>query len=153
MPGSPIGLHTGSPQDVKSRLDADRRGCPYLVYRDAGDAQQLVPLEPSTERVTIGRAPESGITLAWDTEISRVHARFERIDVAWTIVDDGLSRNGTFVNQHRLHGRHRLRDGDVLRFGDTLVAFRDPAPASKVTTPAEGEAVRLSAAQLRVLVA
>src|SRR3954454_6557188 len=119
MPGSPIGLHTGSPQDVKSRLDADRRRCPYLVYRDAEDVQRLVTLDDDAGRLTVGRAPECSISLPWDGEVSRVHAQFERIDVAWTVVDDGLSRNGSFVNGRRLHGRHRLRDTDLLRFGDT----------------------------------
>ena len=34
-------------------------------------------------------------------------------------MDDGLSRNGTFVNGERLSGRRRLTDGDTLRFGGT----------------------------------
>ena len=33
----------------------------------------------------------------------------------WTVVDDGLSRNGTYVNGERIHGRRRLVDGDTPR--------------------------------------
>ena len=53
------------------------------------------------------------MALPWDTEVSRLHAELERIAGEWTIVDDGLSRNGTYVNGTRISGRTRLRDGDT----------------------------------------
>jgi DNA-binding CsgD family transcriptional regulator len=79
----------------------------------------------------------------------------ERAGALWTLVDDGLSRNGSFVNGERLRGRRRLVDGDELRFGDTIVVFRAPLPVFEETVPAEGtsEPVRISEAQRRVLVA
>ena len=43
------------------------------------------------------------------------------------LVDDE-SRNGSYLNGKRIRGRHALRDGDVLRFGDTVVLFRAPVP-------------------------
>jgi class 3 adenylate cyclase len=43
----------------------------------------------------------------------------------WLIGDDGVSRNGTFVNGERLNGRRRLRHGDVIRIGRTALAFND----------------------------
>lgn len=155
MPGSPIAPHAGSPGDVKARLIADRLGDPYVVFRDPDGAQQLVRLERAADRLTVGRQPDCAIALPWDLGASRVHAQLERLAGAWTVVDDGLSRNGSFVNGRRLHGRRRLADGDVMRFGDTLVAFRDPTPASQGTVPAEDGAgeVRISDAQRRVLVA
>jgi hypothetical protein len=84
-----------------------------------------------------------------------VHARLERIGSAWTVVDDGLSRNGSFVNAQRLHGRRRLLDGDVLRVGATHVAFRDPFPATEATAPPDDQPaeIRISDAQRRVLLA
>jgi pSer/pThr/pTyr-binding forkhead associated (FHA) protein len=62
------------------------------------------------------------------------------------VVDEGLSRNGTFVNDERLTGRHRLSDGDTLRFGRTRVTFRSETgePESQVS---------LSTTQRRVLAA
>ena len=36
--------------------------------------------------------------------MSRVHALLQRVAGAWTILDDGLSRNGTFVNGERVVG-------------------------------------------------
>ena len=57
-----------------------------------------------------------------------MHAELERLGEEWALADDGLSRNGSFVNGERVVGRRRLRDGDVLRFGDTPVLFRAPSP-------------------------
>lgn len=42
------------------------------------------------------------------------------------VVDDGLSRNGTFVNGERVLGQRRLEDGDQLEVGRTLLIFRSP---------------------------
>jgi hypothetical protein len=44
----------------------------------------------------------------------------ERVSGEWSVVDDGRSRNGTFVNGERARGRRRLRDADLIR----LVARR-----------------------------
>ena len=43
----------------------------------------------------------------------------------WTVVDEG-SRNGSYLNGQRVSAQHPLREGDVLRFGDTVVLFRAP---------------------------
>ena len=84
------------------------------------------------------------------------------------LVDDGLSSNGTFVNEERLTGRRRLSDGDVLRFGSTTVTYRSPRaqspraqspraqpppPHQRQSAPATPGAVSLSTTQRRVLVA
>ena len=50
------------------------------------------------------------------------------------IEDDGLSRNGTFINGERLTGQQTLRDGDVIAVGDTLLGFRDPEPEQLLAT-------------------
>ena len=71
----------------------------------------------------IGRRPDRGVRLDWDPEVSRVHALLVRVGGAWTVVDDGISRNGTFVNGERVIGRRRLvrRRRAALRFGDAGV--------------------------------
>jgi pSer/pThr/pTyr-binding forkhead associated (FHA) protein len=155
MSASPLGPHAGSARDVKARIEADRRGHPYLVFRDDAGAQRIVGLDPGARELTIGRSPECAVALPWDPEVSRVHARVERVAGAWTVVDDGLSRNGTFVNTRRLHGRRRLEDADVVRCGGTHVAFRDPLPRTEATAPADEDPreARISDAQRRVLVA
>ena len=48
--------------------------------------------------------------------------------------DDRLSHNGTFVNGERLHGRRRLRSGDVISAGGTQLAFVAPAAGAEDAT-------------------
>ncbi|HEU4910345.1 MAG TPA: FHA domain-containing protein, partial [Actinomycetes bacterium] len=58
--------------------------------------------------------------------MSRLHAVLERIAGTWTVWDEGMSRNGTFVNDERVLGRRRLHDGDRVRMGRSLMTFRKP---------------------------
>jgi pSer/pThr/pTyr-binding forkhead associated (FHA) protein len=129
---------------------ADR---PSLVYRDDRRRQHVLSL--SDERLTVGRDPSQDLSLEWDSEVSRLHALLERLGATWTVVDDQISSNGTFVNGVRVSGRRRLRDQDVIRFGATLVTFRDPAAPTQGTAPSGGwtSAAPVGAAQRRVLVA
>jgi predicted component of type VI protein secretion system len=87
-------------------------------------------------RHAVGRDPDGYIVIDWDPEVSRVHAELERIGEIWTIVDDGLSRNGTFVNGERISGRRRLQDGDSIRVGETTLTYqhtsRSSAPATAI---------------------
>jgi pSer/pThr/pTyr-binding forkhead associated (FHA) protein len=146
----PSALHRVSPVELKARLEAERRGRPFLVYVDDQGAQRLVEL--AGERVTLGRGEACDVALPWDGEASRVHALLEPLHEEWS-VDDGGSRNGSFVNGERLAGRRRLRDGDVIRVGRTQIVFRAPAGDSIQTLPSdEPEAPRLTNAQRRVLV-
>ncbi len=54
--------------------------------------------------------------------VSGVHGAFEVAGGEWTIVDDGLSRNGSYLNGERVFGHRRLRDGDLIRLGATVTA-------------------------------
>ena len=142
-----------TPAEVKARLDAERRGDPFLLYRDGGGAQVIVTL---TGPVTVGRRAERDVTLDWDTEVSRLHAQVEPVGSDWIVVDDGLSRNGTYVNGERVNGRRRLTDGDRIVFGETPVTFRAPADAEAESTAAVrvgASDVPLSESQRKVLIA
>ena len=142
--------------ELKARTEAERNGVPFLLYRDGEDKQQLFSFERDVVQASVGRRETADLVLDWDDQVSRLHAQFERVEQDWTVVDDGLSRNGTFVNGERLSGRRRLSDGDSLRFGGTTMIFRSPqldeqagtAVASQIPT-----AVDLSTTQRRVLVA
>lgn len=96
-----------------------------LRFTDDSGRQQELMLTPDQERVTIGRSPQADLALRWDAEVSRLHAAIEYLGAHWTIVDDGLSRNGTFVNGERLVGRRRLMAGDRIRVGTSLVSFHE----------------------------
>ena len=155
-PTSPLAPHVASPIELKAQLEALRGDTPFLVYRDRHDKQRLVPLGPEVHRLTVGRRETNDIALEWDEEVSRLHAEFDRVGDEWTVVDDGLSQNGTYLNGVRVNGRRRLRDRDTVRFGNTVVAFRSPAaPGSLATRPSEARAAapHLSDGQRRVLIA
>jgi pSer/pThr/pTyr-binding forkhead associated (FHA) protein len=149
-------LGHSSPAEIAARLQAERDGVPHLLLRDAGNVQIIVPLDPDRPRVTIGRGEGSDVQIHWDRDASRAHAELERIGGVWTISDDGLSRNGTYINGERVGSRQRLRDGDVLRLGQTVVVFRDPIGAGFSSTNMGGPELvppHVSDAQRRVLVA
>ena len=145
--------HTSTPAELVEQLAADRRGQPYLLLRDPAGDQRLVWLENSS--ITVGRDDSNDLSLPWDQKVSRLHAGIERVGQHWTIVDDGLSRNGTFLNDARVVGRRRLNDRDVLRFGQTEVLFRHPGELPEQTASAEDAAglARLTEGQRQVLVA
>jgi hypothetical protein len=149
---SPVARHTSTPKELQERLEADRRGTPYLVLRDGEGAQILVDLA-LTRALSVGRRPSCDLNLQWDAEVSRLHARLERVGDDWTVVDDGTSRNGTWVNGQRIAGRRRLRDGDVLRCGDTPIAYRCNDGESQTPTSTGRPPLPISDTQRAVLVA
>jgi hypothetical protein len=126
-----------APEDTPELAAARRRGDPYLVYRDAHARQRVLSLPDTWDRITIGRGMGADVALTWDPDVSRVHAELARLADDWTVIDDGLSRNGTFVNDLRVEGRRRLLDGDLLRCGGTLLLFHSPFQASDQTRPAQ----------------
>jgi hypothetical protein len=148
-----FGRHDFSPAELSLMVAAERAGRPFVAYRDAEAAFQL--LELKGDRVCIGRDRGNDLVLPWDVEVSRVHALLERLAGTWTVVDDDLSRNGTFVNGLRVRGRRRLNDRDVVRVGVTQVLYRDPAAEAGETPRVSSHAAvaAVTPAQRRVLVA
>jgi pSer/pThr/pTyr-binding forkhead associated (FHA) protein len=151
---SPLDRWESTASELQERLDAERRGVALLIFRD--EAHQQVIVELAGDRLTIGRRDDNDVSLSWDKEVSRLHAQIEQIKGEWCLVDEGLSRNGSFVNGERVTGRRRLRDGDRLCFGSTIAAYRAPAGAdfdSTVGPAPELDPVSLSEMQRKVLVA
>ena len=141
MADSPLAPHASTPAELQERLRFEREGDPFLVFRDDQGRQRLEQLEGRAGRVTIGRNPDNDVALTWDDQVSRLHAEIEQLGGEWILGDEGLSRNGSFVNGERVDGRRRLRDGDVIRIGRTSLAFRVPDPVdSRPTAAAAGNA-------------
>lgn len=149
------GLPADTAPELQERIHAERRGVPFLVYRDAEKQQRLIGLDPERTPITVGRSEEAEIELSFDEEVSRIHAELQRIGDAWALVDDGLSRNGSFVNGERVVGRRRLRDGDALRFGAVVALYRAPGEISDETVKSgeQVDATSITDTQRRVLVA
>jgi pSer/pThr/pTyr-binding forkhead associated (FHA) protein len=147
----PPALRSVTPAELAERLHAERRGVPFVIYLDGDGRQRIVELADSGP-LCIGRQPSAEIPLEWDTEVSRAHAVLERIGDEWTLVDDGLSRNGSFVNGQRVRSRLRLADGDTVTVGRTVIVFAAAGPQLVPTeTARESAPPDLSAAQRRVL--
>lgn len=156
MANEGLGLHTATPAELQQRLEAERSGLPFLLYRDGEGAQRIVPLPASATLLSVGRAPGRDICLAWDPEVSRLHAEFHRVADQWVVADDGLSSNGTFVRSERVAGRRRLEDGDIVGVGSSRIVFRDPGrPAVAMTRLSDHQELgrNITEAQRRVLVA
>ena len=143
-----------TPRELQRQLAAEREGHPFLAYRDEQDELVLEPL-PGADTVTIGRGEGTRVRIGWDPQISQLHAELRPLGGEWLVVDDGLSRNGTFVDGERVAGRRRLRDRDLLRVGTTLILFRYPGAETTrgETAMASEKAPDLTPAQRKVLVA
>lgn len=128
-------------------------GHPVLQYTDEHGRTCEYVLDVGT-RVVIGRSPQATIPVLADASVSRLHAAIEWMDTHWTVVDDGMSRNGTFVNGERIHGRRALHPGDTVRVGEFTLTYRDPSRHPEKPTGVPGSLPlrsSLTEAQLKVL--
>ncbi len=156
MSDPPRGPKAETAVELKAQIEAEREGRPFLVHRDAEGGQLITPLDATSE-LWIGRSPSAAVQVAWDAEVSALHAQVEVVGAECTLVDDGLSTNGSYVNGERVRGRKRLRDGDMIRLGQTLILYRSPTESgagdSTVMSADALDAAGVSPAQKRVLVA
>ncbi|WP_164842216.1 BTAD domain-containing putative transcriptional regulator [Actinoplanes solisilvae] len=108
-------------------------GRPVLTWLDAAGAVRRREL-PRTGELLIGRAEAADVSLSGDAAVSRRHAAVRVAGGGDVTVADLGSRNGTFLNGAKLGPSDgtQVRSGDILRCGDTVLAF---------TTPARKEAV------------
>jgi hypothetical protein len=150
-------MRKNSAPELKAQIEAERAGVPFLVYRDSDGEQVILAIAPGTTELWVGRGDSADVRLGWDEEVSGLHAQVEVVRDECTLVDDGLSRNGSYVNEERVQGRRRLRDGDTIRFGQTAVLFRRPSESTgleeTVLAAESSAAASISPAQRKVLVA
>lgn len=101
---------------------APRQGVPsgigMLIVRQGSKRGSRMALD--TERVTIGRHPESDIFLD-DITVSRRHADVVRTETGHEVADAG-SLNGTYVNRNLVE-RAPLSDGDELQVGKFKLVY------------------------------
>lgn len=141
---------------MKAVIELERENRAFVMFRDASITHRTVVLDPGNPELTIGRRDENDIPLEWDERVSRIHARLERLGGEWTVLDDGISRNGTFVNGQRVSSRVRVTDGDTVRVGHTTLVFRDPSSTAESITSASVQLMdhtALTKMQRRVLIA
>ena len=101
---------------------SETQSSPALIIRHTGQVFQL-----TQEPVTIGRQEGNTIVLA-DPQSSRHHATISWQAGSFVIQDMG-SANGTFVNEKRIAAPQPLRDGYVIRMGNTVFDMQLPPAA------------------------
>jgi pSer/pThr/pTyr-binding forkhead associated (FHA) protein len=155
--GDPLAPHTLTPRELKEVLAAEREGHPFLAFRDADGRLLLFSLDRGARRHTLGRAAEMDLSIPWDGEVSGLHAELQGLGGEWALADDGLSRNGTYLNGARVSGRQRLHHGDRIRVGQTVLAYNGAGPAAGLeeteTAGDHPQLTQLTDTQRRVLIA
>jgi serine phosphatase RsbU (regulator of sigma subunit)/pSer/pThr/pTyr-binding forkhead associated (FHA) protein len=81
-------------------------------------------------RITIGRSARNDLCLE-DPFASRLHAEVRKKGDNNFWLSDLGSANGTLLNEARLTAPAMLRDGDVIRIGETEIEFNDRADTSR----------------------
>ncbi len=152
----PLARHSLSPRELEQLLAVQHEQLPFLALREPDGRLRLVTLDSRRPSFTIGRRVEMDVPIAWDDEVSALHAELHCRGGEWTVLDDGLSTNGTFLNGRRVGTRQRLRDGDRLRVGRTTLAFSLGGRPERAQTTVAGRTLpvpTLSPTRRRVLVA
>jgi pSer/pThr/pTyr-binding forkhead associated (FHA) protein len=108
-------------------------GVGMLIVRQGSKRGSRMALD--TDRVTIGRHPESDIFLD-DITVSRRHAEVIRTESGHDVIDAG-SLNGTYINRELVE-RGTLADGDELQVGKFKLVYVALGDAADGTTPSEG---------------
>ena len=91
----------------------------HLVIRSGVLKGQRLPVR--TTLANIGRADYNDLVLP-DDSVSTVHAKLQRREGIWVIVDVG-STNGTFADGERVTDEAPLTPGALLRFGEVRAFF------------------------------
>jgi hypothetical protein len=106
--GAPLAREAGAvtPGAARARVlaPADAKGRTF----DLGD------------ETTVGRNPDCGMSLAFDTTVSSLHARFFRRDGKLYVEDLG-STNGTLVNRRPAKRAVPVKRGDRVQMGQTIL--------------------------------
>ena len=93
-----------------------------LVVITGADSGREFLLTPSPMK--IGRHIENYINLT-DPKASREHALLEYHSVKKQfILEDLSSTNGTYLNDHRISKKERVKPGDTIRIGDTTLEMK-----------------------------
>src|SRR5437867_309175 len=91
----------------------------------------------------IGRDPKCNLRPSSES-VSKLHCAILQRD-ACVFVRDLKSTNGTFVNNDRIQEEVQVHDGDMIKIGPLVLAFKinvdETTPASPITDDAEDQAV------------
>lgn len=103
------------PSQLPKEMPAAQPGGAYLY---AGDPDSLLRRQfiPMGAKLRIGRSTDCDIVFAKANAVSKIHAMIEVTDGQVWLADLD-SRNGTFINGHRISRRTQVPDLATLSFG------------------------------------
>jgi len=105
-----------------------------LEVHDGSRRRTVLVLE---DPVRIGRDDTCELQLPGDPTVSRLHAILRTEDGHW-VVQDGGSRNGTYLNGRKVSGHATLGPCDRLLIGNYVVVFQGEQDAAVETIDAQG---------------
>lgn len=108
----------GGEQEVAGAPRRERRA--RLQLKVVSPRERKGAVYDPGEEITLGRAPSCGVALEGDSYASKMHARLFRQDGELWIEDLG-STNGTFLDSDRVTAPTRLRRGDRIQVGATVL--------------------------------
>jgi len=100
----------------------------HLILREEGSKAEIFKLTKAI--TTLGRRSKSDVFLT-DKSISRDHAEIIALEDGGYKVQDVGAMHPVMVNG-KIISRHRLRDGDKIKLGDSILIFRSKEPCSTV---------------------
>ncbi|HEY4329927.1 MAG TPA: ATP-binding protein [Phycisphaerae bacterium] len=86
---------------------------------------------PTDETISLGRSSE--LVPLTDLSVSRRHAHLEHGRDGWMLWEDGSS-NGVFINGIKVNRAAKVKMGDQIRMGSTLLVFGSPTQAVTVSS-------------------
>lgn len=111
-----------------------------LVVETGADVGMIFPLPGG--KVTIGRSVSCDIQII-DRKVSRCHAEVIQEDNHY-IFNDLDSKNGSYLNGHRVKEKSPLNDGDNLRIGETVMVFESgPEDSTHYKSETTSKSIRL----------
>ncbi|MBL8816726.1 MAG: GGDEF domain-containing protein [Planctomyces sp.] len=94
------------------------RGCLLQIYPARVNAEMI---RLSSRRTLMGRDLSCDVTLE-DNAASRTHAAIDADEQGYLVIDLG-STNGTYVDDEIVQDRRRLKGGELIRLGNTILKF------------------------------
>ncbi|SDO88625.1 regulatory protein, luxR family [Nakamurella panacisegetis] len=108
-----------------------------MVRLEVHDGSRRRTVSVMVDPVRIGRDETCEVQLPGDPTVSRLHAILRTQDGHW-VVQDGGSRNGTYLNGRKVSGPAAIRSCDRLLIGDYVVVFQGDEDAPVQTIDAQG---------------
>ncbi len=102
----------------------DRDTLPSLEVMNGLATGKKVFFRDDAEALIVGRDASCDLAIE-EYAVSRRHAQVRR-DGDQVIITDLQSKNGTYINQHRLTDAQTLHDGDRVAFGTVVCIYRNP---------------------------